>query len=95
VPAEEYVEVQYRASLGKEGKLFFLGGKPPLAAVDLLWEDAEKAKEILAEHRPAMTKGESLHFRKVCSGRNCSTEKRGSPNCGEDLQIPWGSYSGL
>jgi len=55
VPAEEYVEVQYRASLGKEGKLFFLGGKPPLAAVDLLWEDAEKAKEILAEYRPAMT----------------------------------------
>jgi hypothetical protein len=66
-----------------------------LAAVELLWGDAEKAKEILAEYRPAMTKGESLHLRKVCSGRNCTTEKRGSPNCGEDLQIAWGSYSGL
>jgi len=30
VPAEEYVEVEYRASLVKEGKLFFLVEKPEL-----------------------------------------------------------------
>lgn len=131
VPAEEYVEVEYRASLVKEGNLFFLGGKPErvrlgyfddidiammihttgetelkkaavaessngcvvkiirfigraarpggaphkginalnaanlaLAAVDLFWGDAEKAKEILVEYRPAMTKVEYLVFQK-------------------------------
>ena len=30
VPAEEYVEVEYRANLVREGKLEFLGGKPEL-----------------------------------------------------------------
>jgi hypothetical protein len=30
VPAEKYVEVEYRASLVKEGNLCFLGGKPEL-----------------------------------------------------------------
>ncbi len=30
VPAEEYVEVEYRASLVRQGKLGFLGGKPEL-----------------------------------------------------------------
>lgn len=30
VPAEEYVEVEYRTNLVKEGKLEFLGGKPEL-----------------------------------------------------------------
>ncbi len=30
VPAEEYVEVEYRAELAKQGKIEFLGGKPEL-----------------------------------------------------------------
>ena len=32
VPAEEYVEIEYRLSLKKAGKLSFLGGKPELIA---------------------------------------------------------------
>lgn len=35
-----------------------------LTAVDLLWGDAEKAKDILAEYKPAMTKVEYLEFQK-------------------------------
>jgi amidohydrolase len=30
VPAEEYVEIEYRAALAKQGKVEFLGGKPEL-----------------------------------------------------------------
>ena len=30
VPAEEYVEIEYRSNLAKQGKLEFLGGKPEL-----------------------------------------------------------------
>lgn len=33
VPAEEYVEVEYRARLVQDGKLQFLGGKPELVAL--------------------------------------------------------------
>jgi hypothetical protein len=35
-----------------------------LTAVDLLWGDAEKAKDILAEYQPAMTRVEYLELQK-------------------------------
>ena len=30
VPAEEYIEIEYRDSLRRDGKIEFLGGKPEL-----------------------------------------------------------------
>jgi len=36
VPAEEYVEVEYRHELVRNGRLHFLGGKPELVALDEL-----------------------------------------------------------
>lgn len=36
VPAEEYVEVEYRAKLANEGKIEFMGGKPEMVRVGAL-----------------------------------------------------------
>lgn len=45
IPAEEYVEIDYRASLVKEGKTTFLGGKPELVKLGH-FEDVDMAVMI-------------------------------------------------
>ncbi len=52
VPAEEYVEVEYRMNLIKEGKLEFLGGKPELVRLGH-FDDIDMAMLIHASARPA------------------------------------------
>ena len=39
-----------------------------MTAIDLLYEDAAKAKEIIAESRPKMTKEEYLAFQRALNG---------------------------
>jgi len=52
VPAEEYVEVEYRVNLVKEGKLGFLGGKAELIRLGHL-DDIDMAILIHTSARPA------------------------------------------
>ncbi|NLD73133.1 MAG: peptidase dimerization domain-containing protein, partial [Chloroflexi bacterium] len=52
VPAEEYVEVEYRMGLRAEGKLEFLGGKPELIRLGAL-DDVQMA---MMTHQAARTK---------------------------------------
>jgi amidohydrolase len=51
VPAEEYVEVEYRVNLVKEGKLEFLGGKPELVRLGHL-DNVDMAMLIHTSARP-------------------------------------------
>ncbi|MBW1709973.1 MAG: amidohydrolase [Deltaproteobacteria bacterium] len=55
VPAEEYVEVEYRASLVKEGKLGFLGGKPELVRLGH-FDDIDMAMMIHHHSNPNVKK---------------------------------------
>jgi len=52
VPAEEYIEVEYRMNLVKEGKLGFLGGKAELIRLGHL-DDIDMAILIHTSARPA------------------------------------------
>ena len=55
VPAEEYVEVEYRLSLLKEGKLSFLGGKPELIHKGY-FDDVDLAAMIHTHRSPELKK---------------------------------------
>ena len=55
VPAEEYVEVEYRIGLVKEGKLAFLGGKPELVRLGH-FDDIDMALLIHGHTRPDLKK---------------------------------------
>jgi len=55
VPAEEYVEVEYRLQLIKEGKLHFLGGKPELIRLGH-FDDVDMAILIHTHCEPEMKK---------------------------------------
>ena len=55
VPAEEYVEVEYRMGLVKEGKLSFLGGKPELIKLGH-FDDIDMAIMIHTHSDPEMSK---------------------------------------
>ena len=55
VPAEEFVEVEYRLNLVKEGKLRFLGGKPELIAHGH-FDDVDIALMIHTHSDESMTK---------------------------------------
>jgi len=55
VPAEEYVEVEYRAALVKQGKLGFLGGKPELVRLGH-FDDIDMAMMIHNHSNPSTKK---------------------------------------
>ena len=55
VPAEEYVEIEYRLSLLREGKLNFLGGKPELIQKGH-FDDIDLAAMIHTHRSPEMKK---------------------------------------
>ncbi len=55
VPAEEYVEVEYRLGLVKEGKLGLLGGKPELVRLGC-FDDVDMALMIHTHSDPDMKK---------------------------------------
>lgn len=55
VPAEEYVEVEYRLGLVKEGKLHYLGGKPELIHLGH-FDDVDMAVMIHTHCAPEMKK---------------------------------------
>ncbi|MDP6041977.1 MAG: amidohydrolase, partial [Candidatus Latescibacteria bacterium] len=55
VPAEEYVEVEYRLSLVREGKLSFLGGKPELIKLGH-FDDVDMAVMIHTHSDDSLTK---------------------------------------
>ena len=55
VPAEEYVEVEYRISLVRQGKLGFLGGKPELVRLGH-FDDIDMAMMIHNHSNPNMKK---------------------------------------
>ncbi|MBW2087202.1 MAG: amidohydrolase, partial [Deltaproteobacteria bacterium] len=55
VPAEEYVEVEYRLGLVKEGQLGFLGGKPELVRLGL-FDDIDMAMMIHTHSNPNLKK---------------------------------------
>lgn len=65
VPAEEYVEIEYRQKLRQEGKIRFLGGKQELLALGE-FDDVDMAMMVhqgaLAEGRKAMVGGTSNGF---------------------------------
>ena len=64
VPAEEYVEVEYRLGLYKEGKLNFLGGKPELIQKGH-FDDVDLAAMIHTHGSPELKKAAVL---KSCNG---------------------------
>ena len=55
VPAEEYVEVEYRIGLVREGKLGLLGGKPELIRLGY-FDDVDMALMIHGHSRPDLKK---------------------------------------
>ncbi len=55
VPAEEYVEIEYRLGLCREGKLSFLGGKPELIH-NGHFDDVDLAIMIHTHGNPEMKK---------------------------------------
>lgn len=55
VPAEEYVEVEYRTDMVKEGKLGLLGGKPELIRLGH-FDDVDMALMIHGHSRPDLKK---------------------------------------
>lgn len=55
VPAEEYVEVEYRIGMVKEGKLGLLGGKPELIRLGY-FDDVDMALMIHGHSRPDLKK---------------------------------------
>ena len=55
VPAEEYIEVEYRMGLVKEGKIGFLGGKPELVRLGH-FDDVDIAAMIHTHSDPNMKK---------------------------------------
>ena len=55
VPAEEYIEVEYRMGLVREGKLEFLGGKPELVRLGH-FDDVDMAAMIHTHSDPGMKK---------------------------------------
>ena len=56
VPAEEYIEIEFRESLRKEGKLSFLGGKPELIKLGE-FDDIDMA---MITHTGPLRKGKKL-----------------------------------
>jgi amidohydrolase len=64
VPAEEYVEVEYRLSLLREGKLSFLGGKPELIQKGY-FDDVDLAAMIHTHVSPELKKAAVV---KSCNG---------------------------
>ena len=64
VPAEEYVEVEFRLSLLKEGKLSFLGGKPELIHKGH-FDDVDLAAMIHTHTSPELKKASLV---KSCNG---------------------------
>jgi metal-dependent amidase/aminoacylase/carboxypeptidase family protein len=64
VPAEEYVEVEYRLGLLKEGKLSFLGGKPELIQQGH-FDDVDLAAMIHTHGSPELKKAAVM---KSCNG---------------------------
>ena len=64
VPAEEYVEVEYRLGLFKEGKISFLGGKPELIQ-NGHFDDVDMAAMIHTHVSPEMKKAAVLES---CNG---------------------------
>ena len=51
VPAEEYVEIEYRAGLRKQGKITYLGGKPELVKLGH-FDDIDLAMLLHAANQP-------------------------------------------
>jgi amidohydrolase len=64
VPAEEYVEVEYRLGLMREGKLSFLGGKPELIQKGL-FDNVDMAAMIHTHRSPELKKASVI---KSCNG---------------------------
>ncbi|CAB1058753.1 N-acyl-L-amino acid amidohydrolase (EC [Olavius sp. associated proteobacterium Delta 1] len=64
VPAEEYVEIEYRLGLKREGKLSFLGGKPELIQKGH-FNDVDLAAMIHTHGSPELKKAAVL---KSCNG---------------------------
>jgi metal-dependent amidase/aminoacylase/carboxypeptidase family protein len=64
VPAEEYVEVEYRLGLLREGKLSFLGGKPELIQQGH-FDDVDLAAMIHTHGSPELKKAAVM---KSCNG---------------------------
>ena len=64
VPAEEYVEIEYRLGLKKEGKLSFLGGKPELIQTGH-FDDIDLAAMIHTHGSPELKKAAVV---KSCNG---------------------------
>ena len=64
VPAEEYVEIEYRLGLMREGKLSFLGGKPELIQKGH-FDDVDLAAIIHTHRSPELKKAAVI---KSCNG---------------------------
>jgi metal-dependent amidase/aminoacylase/carboxypeptidase family protein len=64
VPAEEYVEIEYRLGLMRDGKLSFLGGKPELIQKGH-FDDIDLAAMIHTHRSPEMRKAAVI---KSCNG---------------------------
>ncbi|UCD80897.1 MAG: M20/M25/M40 family metallo-hydrolase, partial [Desulfobacterales bacterium] len=64
VPAEEYVEIEYRLGLVREGKLSFLGGKPELIQKGH-FDDVDLAAIIHTHRSPELKKAAVV---KSCNG---------------------------
>lgn len=64
VPAEEYIEIEFRESLRKTGKISFLGGKPELIKLGE-FDDIDMA---MMTHTATMKKGKTLSLGGTVTG---------------------------
>ena len=69
VPAEEYIEVEYRMGLVREGKLEFLGGKPELVRLGQ-FDDVDIAAMIHTHSDPQLEKSGGFRIVQRVSGEN-------------------------
>ena len=58
VPAEEYIEIEYRDELRRQGKIEFLGGKPEFIRLGHL-DDVDIAMDVPHHQQPR--RGPDLH----------------------------------
>ena len=65
VPAEEYVEIEYRLGLIKKGKLSFLGGKPELIKLGY-FDDLDMAIMIHSHSSPKLKKASVTESNNGC-----------------------------
>jgi amidohydrolase len=86
VPAEEYVEIEYRHRLRQEGKIRFIGGKQELLALGE-FDDVDMAMMVhqgsLAEGKQALVGGTSNGFLgKLVRYRGVEAHAGGAPHAG-------------